>query len=72
MERNLDRIIKNINYHTYLKKENKEPDVLALLGFKHKSPRQIDMLNYHTKIQEDITLSDKIISVYTNDNSCQK
>ena len=49
MEKNLDTIIKNIQYHTSISKEKTNDDVLALIGFKYKSPRQNDMLNYYTE-----------------------
>ena len=68
MERNLDKIIENIKYHTSITKEKQNDDVLALMGFKpkvEKSPRQIDMLNYHTKIISE-PLEQKIISLLYN------
>lgn len=49
MERNLDTIIKNIQYHTSITKEKKNDDILALIGINKKSPRQLDMLNYYTE-----------------------
>lgn len=65
MERNLDTIIKNIQYHTSITKEKKNDDILALIGINKKSPRQLDMLNYHTKIISE-PLEQKIISLLYN------
>lgn len=66
MDRNLDKIIENIRYHTSITKEKTNDDILAQLGFKkkeNKSLRQLDMLNYHTTII-DKPLEEKIMSLY--------
>lgn len=63
MERNLDTIIKNIQYHTSITKEKKNDDILALIGINNKSPRQLDMLNYYTE-KNYPTLKKKIEALY--------
>lgn len=66
MDRNLDKIIQNINYHTSLIKEKPNNDILASIGFAKKkelSLRQLDMLNYHTELYSP-SLQEKILLYY--------
>lgn len=66
MERNLNKIIENINYHTTIIKEKANNDILASIGYtkqKELSLRQKDMLNYHTQLYSP-SLQEKILLYY--------
>jgi hypothetical protein len=63
MLRNLDNIINNIQYHTSLQQPPKVNNILEMYKTKELSPRQNDMLKYHTSIISS-SLTEKIISEY--------
>ena len=66
---NLDNIAVNLKYHTSITQPTTNLDMmLQKMGYAkpiHQSPRQIDMLNYHTSINTP-SLAERIIAKYKN------